>query len=50
LGSFDGGGEVMVPIDSFVALGLVKENGSEDMGGSFAVVRSCWICGTCEIK
>jgi hypothetical protein len=50
LGSFDGGGEVTVLIDPFVVLGLVKENGSEDMGGSFAVVRSCWICGTCEIK
>jgi len=50
LGSFDGGGGVRVIIDPFVALGLVKENGNEDMGGSFAVVRSCWICGTCVIR
>jgi hypothetical protein len=46
-GSFvtGGGGEAVLVGGPSVALGLVKENGSEDMGGSFAVARPCWICG-----
>jgi hypothetical protein len=42
------GGELMT--GPFVVLGLVKENGSDDMGGSFAVVKSCWICGACDTE
>ena len=37
----ESGGETELAGIPFVAPGLGKENGSEDMGGSFAVVRSC---------
>ena len=45
-----GGGETELAADPFIAPGLVKVNGSEDTGGSFAFVKSCWIGDVCEIK